>query len=172
MLFSFQNLLQLFLHRNFLEGLNHISFFDVVVILDLETTVISFGNLLHIILESFEGSKNPGKHDHPVSDKPDLGISIDLTVCNHTSRDSTHLGYLEESEKAHERSTGIDPYSFEVWLDWSYVKVKQGKTDEAVELLENAMKYFKSAFAWRIISTIIADFMLIFNSNLNGCFNF
>ncbi len=39
---------------NLLEGLHNISLFDVIVVLDLHTAVISLGNLFHIVLESFQ----------------------------------------------------------------------------------------------------------------------
>ena len=53
-----------------------------------------------------------------------------------------HLEYFEDAEKAYEKSTQLDPYSSEVWIDWSFVLVKQDKLDDAIELLENSIKYF------------------------------
>ena len=47
------SLFQLFLNGYLLESFHDIAFEDVVVVFHLQTTIVSFGYFLHIILESF-----------------------------------------------------------------------------------------------------------------------
>ncbi len=46
--------LQFLRYFDFVERLNKVSFFNVVVTIDVQTTFITFGNFFHIIFETFQ----------------------------------------------------------------------------------------------------------------------
>src|SRR5690606_11140600 len=87
--------LELFLHGHFLEGLHDIGFPDIVVVLDLQTTVVAFGHFLHVVLEPFERRQFPGIDHHPVAYQADLGVPENLSAGYHTAGNGTELGDFE-----------------------------------------------------------------------------
>ena len=49
-------LFQFFLHRNFLECFDGIVHFNVVVVLDLDSAIVTFRHFFHIVFETFQRS--------------------------------------------------------------------------------------------------------------------
>ena len=74
---------------------DYVTHLDVVVALDIQTAVHTHMNFLDIVLESLEGSKLSGVNNDTVTDHAHLRVSLELTLADNTSCDSTHLGNLE-----------------------------------------------------------------------------
>src|SRR5690606_4692269 len=57
-IYLYKKLFQCFFHFNFLERFNKIVFLNIVVVFNLNTTIVSFRNLFYIVFKTFQCVKN------------------------------------------------------------------------------------------------------------------
>ena len=89
-------ILQFFLHCHLLVGFYHISFVNIVVVLNLQSAVVTFAHFLHIVFEAFKRRQLYGVNHYVIAYKSDFRIAIYLTISHHTAGYRTHFRYLEE----------------------------------------------------------------------------
>ena len=87
--------LQFLFNLNLREGLDDVSYLQVVVVDKRYTALKSCGDFLHIVFVTFQGINRSSVDDNTVTDHTPLVLAVDLALGNHTAGDSPDFGNLE-----------------------------------------------------------------------------
>ena len=87
--------LQFLFNLNLREGLDDVSYLQVVVVDKRYTALKSCGDFLHIVFVAFQGINRSRMDDNTVTDHTTLVLAVDLALGNHTAGDSPDFGNLE-----------------------------------------------------------------------------
>ena len=81
-----------FFHR---VALDDVALFDVVVVFDADTALITLCDFLGVVLVSLEGRDLAFVDDDTVTHQSDGLVADDLAVCNVRAADDAHVRHLE-----------------------------------------------------------------------------
>ena len=98
------NLLKFLRYFDFFVSFNHVAFFDVVVVCDVQTAVVAREHFLDVVFKALERAEFAGIFDDTVADKANLACALDFAFADHTSCDCSYARNLVGLE--HFRRTG------------------------------------------------------------------
>ena len=76
-------------------SLNNIPLNNIIIVLNLNTTLITISNFLNIILKSLQRNKLTFMKNNIISNNSNNWISSNFTICYITSSNSTNIWYFE-----------------------------------------------------------------------------
>src|SRR3990167_4014456 len=112
--------------------LERVADFDVVEPFDADTALISGVYLFHVVFEPLQGCELAFEDHDPVPDHPHAVIPRDLSVRDHTTRDSAYTRYGERLP-----DFGV---SRNLFLDYRLEEAFHGAPDPVDELVDNGVE--------------------------------